>query len=126
LEKILADRRWNKTSLALRKGATYRFSSSMEWTDWTRHPTATGYSDWKIGWLFWLRRMPRARWFSLIGAIDKRRDLRLDIGRLIENGEPYTAPASGTLYCYANDVWFMYWNNRGYVTLEMREVEGPG
>jgi len=45
-----------------------------------------------------------AKWFSLIGCIDKRRDTQCDIGRLIETESVYTASATGTVYCFANDV----------------------
>jgi hypothetical protein len=115
---------WNSTAFELAKGREYRFTASGTWYDASIAATATGFSDPRLDWLGWMRRMPRARWLSVVGAIDMRRETRFDIGRLIEDGSTYTATASGTLYCYANDVWFMYWNNTGSIDLEIVEMSG--
>lgn len=119
---IEAKRLWNRTDLKVEKGREYRFSAKRTWFDATIESSAGGKSYPKLDWLSWMKRMPSAKWFSVIGAIDKRRDTLVDIGRLIEEGATYTAPASGTLYCFANDVCFMYWNNDKSIELEMKEV----
>jgi hypothetical protein len=119
---IMARNRWNKTAFTMKKGVSYRFTAHGVWADWHTESPATGYTSPLLACFGWLRRMPRAKWFSLIGVIEKNRRWRVDIGRLIEEGLAYTAPASGLLYCYANDVWFMYFNNRGQIELEMEEV----
>jgi hypothetical protein len=45
-----------------------------------------------------------------------------DIGHLIETDSVYTASATGVLYCFANDVWFMYWNNKGFIDLQVEAL----
>ena len=41
---------------------------------------------------------------------------------LIGKGIRYTPQASGYLYCFANDAWKFYDNNRGKVTLTVRRL----
>ena len=119
---IKAGCRHNRTCFRLQSGKTYRFSASGTWRDWGHETSATGYTDDKLRrWEKW-RRAPDAKWFSVIGRIDRRKQSQFDLGRLIETGAPYTATATGVLYCFANDVWFMYWNNKGAIELQMEEV----
>jgi len=69
--------------------------------------------------------MPEAKWFSVIGQIDDLEDTQFDIGELIENRENrslYEATATGVLHCFANDISFMYWNNRGAINLRVEEL----
>jgi hypothetical protein len=70
-----------------------------------------------------MRRFPEAKWFSLIGSIEKKKNTFFDIGRLIEENGIFTATTSGNLECFANDVWFMYWNNKGAIELEVIELK---
>ena len=64
---------------------------------------------------------PFAKWFSVIGQLDKREDTMFDIGKLIEDGAVYQATDSGVLHCFANDLWFMYWSNTGHIHLFVEE-----
>lgn len=41
---------------------------------------------------------------------------------LIETDSVYTASATGVLYCFANDVWFMYWNNKGFIDMQVEAL----
>jgi len=61
------------------------------------------------------KRVDHARWFALIGTIDRKHPW------IITEEGVFTAPASGRLYCFFNDVaWeIFYRNNRGWVILEV-------
>ena len=123
MSRIPARNWWTKTSLELTKGKHYRFTATGSWKDAKYTCSATGYSEAKLDRWSWLKRDPNALWFSLIGQIDQKRWTQFDIGHLLENNLTYTAVESGTLYCFANDVWFMYFNNSGSVELSVTEVE---
>jgi len=61
----------------------------------------------------WLRRAPNERWFALIGTIERNEANYFLIGV-----EATIAPkAAGLLYCFANDVSFMFWNKKGEILL---------
>ena len=64
-------------------------------------------------------------WCSLVGAIvhgpvSGRNETHTEF--LIGEGLEYTAPESGLLYCYANDLWSRYDNNTGSVTLTVERL----
>jgi hypothetical protein len=73
------------------------------------------------------KRVEKAPWFALIGFIAN--------GAQAENGEPIacgtfaikegtacTVERAGYLYCFANDAWNFYDNNRGSVRLKIKRV----
>lgn len=72
---------------------------------------------------FGSKRIEHADWFALIGAIADGENPDIDgthdnltyfnIGEHIK----ITPKQSGYLYCFANDAWGFYGNNRGFVTL---------
>ena len=73
---------------------------------------------------FWAsRRFEHADWFELVGAIadggnpgrDGTHDMLTTFA--IGKGCEYTPKKSGYLYCFANDAWGFYDNNRGFVTV---------
>lgn len=65
-----------------------------------------------------LRRMPHAPWFSLIGSIDKDKNSCFLIG----TDKNITAPKTGRLYCFANDVIIAYGNNQGSIELTVTRL----
>ncbi len=77
---------------------------------------------------FGTKRVEHADWFCLMGAIangdrpgfDGTHD-RLQQFEIGEQAE-LTVHEPGYLYCFANDAWGFYGNNRGYVTLTVREL----
>lgn len=112
---------WNVTDLMLEAGHSYDFSATGTWRDANIVCDAGGYPPPTLSALQAvilkpfesLRRVPAWPWFSLVGAIDQ--DMRTAF--LIGRGGRVTAPKTGMLTCFANDVPFMYWNNSGIVTL---------
>ena len=111
-----------KTPFELDKGKSYRFSASGMWTDFFIKTSASGYSAWYLKCFERWRKVPEAKWFSLIGQIDEGKDTQFDIGKLLEEDALYIATATGVLHCFANDLRFMYWNNRGAIDLRVEEL----
>ena len=77
---------------------------------------------------FGSKRIEHADWFCLMGAIANGGNPSLDGTpdplRQFEIGEQaeIEVSKSGYLYCFANDAWGFYGNNRGYVTLTVTEL----
>jgi len=112
---IGARERWSDTGIVLEEGATYVLEASGEWVDGWIRCGAEGYDRWYLRPVRGLRRVRDANWFALIATIDRREDLRAPAPL----GKPWTAPATGTLVCYANDAPFMYRNNKGAIALRV-------
>ena len=124
---ILADRYWNDTGIRLEENAQYRMSvvpdagtplhdasfkaKSIAGEDWTSAPHEAAE-------LVRGKRVDDARWFALIGTVDKKHPW------VITDGGVVTAPASGRLVCFFNDVQLevFYKNNGGSVVLEIEDV----
>ena len=74
------------------------------------------------------KRFAHADWFALIGAIADGGNPRVDgthdrlTSFVIGAGCEHTPARSGYLYCFANDAWGFYGNNRGFVTVTVRET----
>lgn len=74
------------------------------------------------------RREERSPFFCLMGAIANGGNPKLDGTaaplKTFEIGKSHTMEVkkSGYLYCFANDAWGFYNNNRGYVSLTVREA----
>lgn len=74
------------------------------------------------------RRIETTDWFALVGVIANQPNA--DAGGTPISGETfaigkgvaYTPKNSGYLYCYANDAWRFYDNNRGSVSLTVRRT----
>ncbi|MEZ5785559.1 MAG: hypothetical protein R3D62_03530 [Xanthobacteraceae bacterium] len=78
---------------------------------------------------WWTKRIERFPWFSLVGVIangidptDKSPDGRSAF--LIGNGCPHHVGVgeAGYLYCFANDAWQAYSNNKGSVALTVERL----
>ncbi|MDA8017146.1 MAG: C1 family peptidase [Thermoanaerobaculia bacterium] len=123
--EVRARRRWNDTRIVLQQGRRYRFQlrPDDDWKDWFVPSGPEGYE------LAYLRPLePRLRvpkigdekvpFFALVGCIGKsyRHAFR------IAAGQEVAAPATGRLYCFANDLSCMYWNNSGSVSLSIQPL----
>jgi hypothetical protein len=126
-QPIHAREYWNDTGVQLKAQTKYRFSvvpnvgeplfdasfaaRTIEGEDWKSAPHMTAE-------LFRAKRVDDAKWFALIGTVDKQHPW------VIKDGDTVPAPASGTLFCYFNDVQLevFYKNNKGFVVLEVEEV----
>jgi hypothetical protein len=108
--------KWNRTKIQVTKGTKYRLVATGRWHDASHACGPDGYDDPKLALFAAFRRFRAARWFTLIGSVDRKHEFA------IGNGVEWTAPESGELCCYANDVSTMYWNNKGSVTLTVTAV----
>ena len=77
---------------------------------------------------WWTKRVEGYDWFALVGVIangvgtDANGDPIPRETFLIGSGIPsYSPKVSGYLYCFANDAWQTYDNNRGSVHLTIRQ-----
>ncbi|WP_421866513.1 DUF2235 domain-containing protein [Motiliproteus sp.] len=81
---------------------------------------------------FGTKRIEHADWFCLMGAIADGGNPGVDGTHEplyhFEIGEQaqIRVERSGYLYCFANDAWGFYGNNRGYVTLMVEQVQASG
>jgi hypothetical protein len=116
---------WNKTGIQVIAGQQYSITASGEWVDWFIHhgPEGDPSESFYMKAFEPLRRMKNENWFALIGALDQDMSTAFPIGA----GCQYTAPKSGELTCFANDVEGFYWNNYGAVqmTVTLRNEISP-
>ena len=117
-KSIPADERWTRVC-DIRQGATYAFTASGRWKDWYIDKAANGYDSAWLKPFAGLKVMPNAHWFALIGAIDKDKATAFLIG---DAPTTWIATRNGVLYCCANDIPWMYWNNSGAVELTCTEL----
>ena len=115
------------TGLQLQSGRSYAVRARGEWTDWFIRTDADGYEspNWYMRLAERYRRMPHARWFALVCCIGKPPAKGEAAGphcHVTGSSSRITASASAELQCFANDMWTMYWNNRGQVTVEVEEL----
>ena len=139
IAEIKARCKWNQAGhTRLEKGRAYRLHVRGTWKDAFIETDARGYGSTssKVPWLLrpllrlaesW-RRIPEADWFSLIGTVDKDLGTAMDIGGMLKDldngtGAVITPGKTGHLYCFANDLPFMYWNNSGAILLSITPVE---
>ncbi len=109
--------RWVDTGILLTAGTTYRISAYGTWVDWLKKNTCgpTGYQSYSglLRWAERFRLQPAEPWFALIGSIDRDPSAHFAIGA----STTFTPAESGELSCFANDVPFFRWNNKGSVTV---------
>lgn len=119
---VRADTRWNDSGIDLVPGCDYSFivPNGETWTDWTEACGPDGYKSTPLL-RFWeeFRRVREADWFTLIGTIGRSARPPIIIGSKLLNFPP---PYPGRLYLFANDVWCMYWNNKGQIDLKVTRI----
>jgi hypothetical protein len=116
---VYAHKPWNDSGVDVVSGQFFSFSvpGGEEWSDRQRASGADGYAStyfirpWER-----LRRVPKAKWLQLIGTIGKRIKSPVIIGSKLLNFLP---PFPGRLYLFANDLPWMYWNNRGMIAVRI-------
>ncbi len=106
---------WNDTGIDVTAGQRLRIIASGAWRDWKVETDADGFSRPHLKLAEPLRRAPSANWFQLCGSVDRRLDQVVLLGRDVS----FSAPASGRLFLFANDVSWMHWNNAGRITVQI-------
>jgi hypothetical protein len=117
---------WNDTGLILDAGKSYAIgvAPGQYWYDAGIRCGPDGYDSPNIILRLSesMRRMKNEKWFALIGAIDHDKTTAFNIGSGLERIE---LERRGQLCCFANDVWFMYWNNWGNMILSVYALSPP-
>ena len=65
----------------------------------------------------WMKRVPTARWFQLVGAVNQSPAHFITLGK----SGTFIAPATGILWAFSNDAPFAYGNNSGFVELHIED-----
>ena len=111
---------WVDTGLTLESGRRYELVATGTWMDASISTDSDGYES--VNFLQreteTLRRFAGARWFALIGALDRRKETEFVIG----SRAVYEPQETGKLSCFANDLVGFYSNNEGSVTLTVTEL----
>ncbi len=119
---ICAKKKWSRTGFVLEAGCTYRFAAKGQWVDWTivyGPDGGTSGSNFFLRLFEGFRRRPKDNWFALIGGVDEDDSTTFLIGASLPI---FTAIRAGELACYANDVPFAYFNNKGSVSLTIERL----
>jgi hypothetical protein len=118
--KVESRKKWTDTEIELSKDSHYKYEATGEWKDWFIKCNANGYSNFLMDlFLRPIKRNPSAKWFQLIGVVNKDTSCSINLGI---KGE-FIAPENGRLWVYANDFEFAYRNNYGSIDLEVKKVE---
>lgn len=116
--RIKAGERWNSTGIEVSVGERYRFSAEGKWWDAYIRCSANGYESRWLRRYEERRRMPKEKWFALIGAVDREAE-----GFLIGCTRNWRCGRDGEILCYANDLDSMYWNNWWWIDLTVERLE---
>lgn len=117
---IPASQAWASGRIHVKAGEAYRFEvhGDQTWKDLFAKVRADGRASWCYrNYMKLFNRFKRAKgqpWFALIGNIGKDSP---KFAFLIGNGTERRFDQEGDLYCFANDLKCMYWNNSGCLEL---------
>jgi hypothetical protein len=120
---VQANKAWNDSGIDVISGQIYNFTvpAGETWIDSQKICGADGYrSDllmrpWEV-----FRRAPEAKWLQLIGTIGRDTRARVAVGSSLTEFLP---PFPGRLYFFANDLRWMYWNNKGMVAVRVTRIQ---
>jgi hypothetical protein len=120
---VEADKPWNDSGIDVAANESYNLvvPQSERWIDWHIPYSADGYTStplirpWES-----LRRVPDQNWFKLIGTLGKSTKPPVIVGSQLIGFSPAFA---GRLYFFANDLLWMYWNNKGAIALGVTRIE---
>lgn len=116
-KEVYSRKWWNKSGIEVLAGEEYKFECTGVWKDLLTYYKADGYVLNYLKPFEKFRRSKMENWFALIGSIDKMNDFLIgDQGQLIME-------ITGQLYFYANDVFGMYWNNSGHISVTITRVK---
>lgn len=120
---VRANQLWNDSGIDVISGQIYTLTvpAGERWIDSRKICDANGYSSNQImrPWEFF-RRAPEAKWFQLIGTIGRSPKARIVVGSRLTDFLP---PFPGRLYFFANDLPWMYWNNRGMLAVRVTRLQ---
>lgn len=120
---------YSHSGIYLEKGGTYRIlvEGKQTWRDagietdadgWNRDDIQKGWKEIVIAGMEPFRRFPQADWFHLIGCIGDSDEHCFAIGKSAD----VTAPATGELCFFANDLKRFYGNNLGRLSVTIHRM----
>jgi hypothetical protein len=121
------------SNITLIAGVTYEIHATGTWKDWYIECNASGYENSLMRPFDSLKRVPQARWFTLVCCVgDEAAQKKPSSAACTVIGEQGTivVPKGGgrgggaiaQMHCFANDAWSMYWNNFGEVRVQVSEI----
>ena len=130
---VYANQKFNSSGLLVNKGEKYSFKINMKqrWFDANISAGPDGWDrkgqdlsllkDVVIRFSENDRRCPEARWFEVVGCINKSDDV---VFRLLNRtkSKPYSVPLKGELFAFANDVGDRYGNNLGTIKVGVTRI----
>ena len=119
---VYARKLWNDSGINVVSGQVFNFAvpTGQEWTAWRTRCNADGYNSTDLNRPFEIfRRVPNARWLQLIGTIGKSISPVIIGSQFVE----FLPPSAGRLYLFANDIPWMYWNNRGMIAVRITRTK---
>jgi hypothetical protein len=120
---VYANKPWNDSGVDVVSGQVFNFAvpAGEEWTGWRNRCDADGCDSTNyLRRLEIFRRVPKAKWLQLIGTIGKSVRSPIIVGSQFPNFLP---PSQGRLYLFANDIPWMYWNNRGMIAVRITRTK---
>lgn len=117
-------------------GESLRLIADGNWRDGFKRRDAAGFdSRWLLRPFERFRVLPKARWCALGGVVGpsnaSNSELRgmarrhgVDLSAAADHILHWLADRSGTLYVFANDVPWAYWNNSGRIVLRVHAGSG--
>jgi hypothetical protein len=120
---IEADKLWNDSGIDVAFDQSYNFvvPKSESWVDYDIPCSADGYVSTPLI-KIWepFRRVPDENWFKLIGTVGRCARPPIVIGSQLIGFAP---SFPGRLYFFANDLLWMYWNNKGTVHVRVTRTK---
>jgi hypothetical protein len=120
---VYAHRLWNNSGIDILSGQIYTLTvpHSERWVDSGKVCGADGYpSNWLMRPWEAFRRSPEGNWLQLIGTIGRSTKARIAVGSSLTDFLP---PFPGRLYFFANDLPWMYWNNKGALAVRVTRIQ---
>jgi len=118
----------------VQEGTRYRISADGQWKDWFIPATVHGFdSNFVLRIFESFRVLPGAKWFvlggvvALEGATVRQLDRHvgqfgMDVSPFLVGSQTWVAPATGSLYVFANDVPWAYFNNTEAINFQIEAV----
>jgi hypothetical protein len=149
--RVRARDRWGRSGVYLHSDGLYSFKAVGDWIDGAPNDgpggimanadgALPGFHIKKVGYIlgaawpvsrWWGRRYKPAAWFALIGVVangagvDNDTKMTKDHETFLigQSKTGFSPNGSGYLYCFANDAWTRYGNNKGTLRLTITRTE---
>jgi hypothetical protein len=111
--------RWNDTGLDVEIGERIAIEAEGVWKDYRISCGPNGFVNTIMAPLNLTKRHRAARWFELVAVIGKFDGPYYRIGE----SATFECRTAGRLYLFANDAWYLYFNNSGSISARISVVK---